>query len=64
MLDNRKRGNVELRFDSHIYPPASSKKYRLYMRPNLWWNAYDGLKFGINANGNYMNVKHVFSLTV
>ncbi len=64
MLDNRKRGNVELRFDSHIYPPASSKKYRLYMRPDLWWNAYDGLKFGINANGNYMNVKHVFSLTV
>ena len=64
MLDNRKRGNVELRFDSHIYPPASSKKYRIYMRPDLWWNAYDGLKFGINANGNYMGVKHVFSLTV
>ena len=64
MLDNRKHGNVELRFDSHIYPPSSSKKYRLYMRPDIWWNAYDGLKFGISANGNYMGVKHVFSLTV
>ncbi len=42
MLDNRKRGNVELRFDSHVYPPASSKKYRVYMRPDVWWNAYDG----------------------
>ncbi len=64
MLDNRKHGNVELRFDSHIYPPVSSKKYRLYMRPDLWWNVYDGFKFGVNANGNYMGVKHVFSLTV
>ncbi len=63
MLDNRKRDNVELRFDSHIYPPNSSKKYRLYMRPDVWWNAYDGLKLGIHLTGNYMNVKHVFSFT-
>jgi hypothetical protein len=48
MLNNRKRGNVELRFDSRIYPPASWTKYRLYMRPDFWWNAYDGLKVGIN----------------
>ncbi len=64
MLDNRKHGNVELRFDSHIYPPASSKKYRMYMRPDVWWNAYDGFKVGVNANGSYMGVKHAFSLTV
>lgn len=64
ILDNRKKGNVEIRFDSHIYPPVSSKKYRLYLRPDVWWNAYDGFKVGINANGNYMGVKHVFNLTV
>ncbi|MES2619677.1 MAG: hypothetical protein V4615_02415, partial [Bacteroidota bacterium] len=64
MLDNRKKPEVELRFDSHIYPSASWKKYRLYMRPDIWWNAYDGFKFGVHANGNYMGVKHVFSLTV
>lgn len=64
MLDNRKRGNVELRFDSHIYPPATSKKYRIYLRPDIWWNAYDGFKIGLHANGNYMGVKHVFALTV
>jgi aminopeptidase N len=64
MLDNRKRGNAELRFDSHIYPFPSTKKYRVYMRPDVWWNAYDGFKLGIHANGNYMGVKHVFALTV
>ena len=64
MLDNRKQGNVELRFDSHVYPPASSKKYRLYMRPDIWWNAFDGFKIGAVASGNYMGVKHVFTLSV
>jgi hypothetical protein len=64
MLNNRKHGTVELRFDSHIYPTPSWKKYRIYMRPDIWWNAYDGFKLGIHANGNYMGVKHVFALTV
>jgi aminopeptidase N len=63
MLDNRKNGNVEIRFDSRVYPPASSKKYRLYMRPDVWWNAFDGLKLGMNISGNYMYVKHNFSFT-
>lgn len=64
MLDNRKKQQVEIRFDSHIYPFPSWKKYRIYMRPDIWWNAYDGFKFGIHAEGNYMYVKHNFSLTV
>lgn len=64
MLDNRKKGRVEFRFDSHIYPYPSWKKYRLYMRPDIWWNAYDGVKLGVHLEGNYMYVKHNFSLTV
>ena len=64
MLDNHKKGDVEFRFDSHIYPFPSWHKYRIYMRPDVWWNAYDGVKLGININGNYMNVKHNFTFTV
>jgi hypothetical protein len=64
MLNNQKRPRVEIRFDSHIYPYPSWKKYRIYMRPDVWWNAYDGFKLGVHANGNYMNVKHTFSLTI
>jgi len=63
MLDNRKRGGVEFRFDSHIYPYPSWEKYRIYMRPDIWWNAYDGIKLGFNLNGNYMNIKDNFSFT-
>ena len=34
------------------------------MRPDVWWNAYDGFKLGFNLNGNFMNVKNNFSFTV
>lgn len=64
MLNNRKRDNVEVRFDSHIYPYPSWRKYRLWMRPDIWWNAYDGVKLGFHMEGNYMNVKHNFSFTI
>jgi len=64
MLNNRLRNKVELRFDSRIFPLTSWKKYRIWMRPDVWWNALDGFKIGMHVHGNYMNVKHNFSLTV
>ncbi len=64
MLDNARHRKVEVRFDSHIYPSGSRKAYRFWMRPDIWWNAYDGFKLGVHINGNYMNVKHNFSLTL
>lgn len=63
MLNNRLKDKVEFRFDSHIYPFPSWEKYRMYMRPDVWWNAYDGFKLGFNLNGNYMNIKDNFSFT-
>ncbi|MDB5284172.1 MAG: hypothetical protein JWO06_3247, partial [Bacteroidota bacterium] len=61
MLDNHKKSDVEFRFDSHIYPFPSWRKYRIYMRPDVWWNAYDGVKLGLSVNGNLMGVKHNFT---
>ena len=64
MLNNRLRDKVEVRFDSRIFPATTWKKYRIWLRPDVWWNALDGFKIGIHVHGNYMNVKHNFSLTV
>lgn len=63
MLDNRLRGNIEFRFDSRIFPLSTWKKYRIWMRPDIWWNAYDGFKLGVHLHGNYMNVKHNFAFS-
>ncbi len=62
--DNRWHKNVEVRFDSHILPPPSWKKYRIWMRPDLWYNSYDGFKLGYNMKGSYFNVKHKFEFTI
>jgi hypothetical protein len=63
-FNNRWRQRVELRFDSHILPQPSWKKYRIWMRPDLWYNSYDGFKLGLNVNGNYFNTKHKFDFTI
>ncbi|MCW3125769.1 MAG: hypothetical protein JWO03_1427 [Bacteroidetes bacterium] len=63
-FDNRQHGNVEVRFDSRIYPPNSWKKYRIWMRPDLWYNSYAGFQLGFNMKGSYMYVKHKFEFTI
>ncbi len=64
MPDNAKSRNIILKFDSKVSNSPDWKNYRMYWRPALWWNAYDGMKIGANLNGNFLNYKHRFSLTV
>jgi hypothetical protein len=62
MTNNSKKGSVNLRFDSKVYNPPNWKKYDMRIRPSVWYNGYDGLKFGVVLGGDYMNVKHVFEI--
>ena len=64
MLDNNKKFPVKYRFDSKIYNPSDWTRYELFARPDIWYNGYDGIKAGLNLNGNYMNYKHIFDATV
>jgi hypothetical protein len=62
MTNNAKHGTINLRFDSHIYNPPNWKQYDMRIRPSLWYNGYDGVKFGAVLSGDYLNTKHVFEL--
>ncbi|MBC7864791.1 MAG: M1 family peptidase, partial [Bacteroidia bacterium] len=62
-MNNSWKKNIAFEFDSKIWNLPNRKKYELYARPALWYNGYDGIKFGANANGNYLGVKHVFDAT-
>lgn len=64
MLDNNKKASVKYRFDSKIYNPPNWMRYELFARPDIWWNAYDGMKVGLHMNGNYMSYRHIFDATV
>ncbi len=48
-------GNIKLAWDAGFMPAADWKHYRLYLRPDIWYNAIDGLKPGLHINGSYLN---------
>jgi aminopeptidase N len=64
MLNNNQKFPIKYRFDSKIYNPSDWTRYELFARPDVWYNGYDGLKVGLNLNGNYMMHKHIFDATV
>lgn len=64
MLNNSKKAPIKYRFDHKIYNPSDWTKYEMFARPDLWYNGYDGIKVGLNMNGNYMNYRHIFDATV
>ncbi|HXB40521.1 MAG TPA: M1 family metallopeptidase [Bacteroidia bacterium] len=51
-------------WDSHVANPPNRNKYQTFFRPSLWYNGYDGVKVGMHVNGNYMNYKGLFDVTV
>jgi len=63
ILDNSKKSKTIWKFDSHIWNYPDWKAYHINYRPDIWWNAYDGLKLGWHMDGNYLNQIHRFSFT-
>lgn len=62
-LDNTWKCSIDYEFDSQIRNTANWNQYALKWRPEIWGNAYDGLKVGLHFNGNYFNYKHMFEFT-
>ena len=54
----------QLKFDGGVNPITDRRHYRLFVRPDIWWNSVDGIKAGAHAEGNYMNVMHRFDASV
>jgi hypothetical protein len=64
ILNNSKKFPATISFDSQIKNDPDWHHYEFLWRPDLWYNAIDGFKAGIHLEGNYMNFKHIFSLTI
>ncbi len=63
LMNNSSDGNVSFSFDHRLYNAPSWDKYEVFVRPEIWWNAYDGIKAGFHFNGDYMDRIHFFDLT-
>jgi hypothetical protein len=55
---------IKFTFDHQLLNPYDFYHYQLKWRPDIWFNSLDGVKAGVNINGNYMNRKNVWDLTV
>jgi hypothetical protein len=62
MLDNSRTNglfhcldNVQFNLDAGLNTPFDWKKYRMTARPDLWYNAIDGVKIGLHFDGAYMH---------
>ncbi|MBS1587489.1 MAG: M1 family metallopeptidase [Bacteroidetes bacterium] len=49
---------LKLKFDGGLGGPADRRHYRMYWRPDLWWNPVDGIKAGLHIEGDYMHTLH------
>ena len=63
MPDNTWKCSTKWRFDSQI-SNTDWKHYVVKWRPDVWYNAVDGIKAGIHLEGDFMKWRHVFDLNV
>jgi hypothetical protein len=64
-LDNSKAHNpfmpslaFKAKFDGGLSNPTDRRHYRLYIRPDLWYNPVDGIKAGLHFEGDFMKTMH------
>lgn len=55
LLNNSKKLPYSVKFNAEFTNPPNRREYEILVRPDLWWNKYDGLKAGARFKGNYMN---------
>jgi len=64
MLDNSSWKRIDYSFDHRIDNRSNRTSYEVFIRPDLWYNGYDGLKIGVHLNGDYMDYKSKFDLNI
>lgn len=56
--------SIKTMLDGGLSPQTDRKRYRMYIRPDLWWNPIDGIKAGIHLEGDYLATMHKIDASV
>ncbi|MBS1782083.1 MAG: M1 family metallopeptidase [Bacteroidetes bacterium] len=59
----RKR-SWQVKLDGGVNSILNRRHYQLWVRPDFWWNAVDGLKLGVHAEGDYLRTMHRFEASL
>ncbi len=57
-LNNSWKFPYTIEYDAQIRKYPDREKYEVKIKPDLWWNGYDGLKVGAHVTGDFLNLKH------
>jgi aminopeptidase N len=63
-LNNSLRFPITVEYDAQLRTYSDREKYRVKIKPDFWWNSYDGLKVGANIKGSFFKLKHVVDAKV
>ena len=55
---------IKTKLDGGLNSQFDRRKYRLYIRPDLWWNPIDGIKAGVHFEGDYINTLYKIDATI
>ncbi|MBC7552795.1 MAG: M1 family metallopeptidase [Taibaiella sp.] len=55
---------IKTRLDGGLAPITDRRHYRLYIRPDVWWNPIDGIKAGAHLEGDYLGIMNKIDATV
>ncbi len=55
---------IKMKWDGGLNEPMDRLQYRMYLRPDFWYNPVDGLKAGIHLNGDYLETLHRIEASV
>ena len=55
---------IAMKLDGGMAAPWDRTHYRLYVRPDIWWNAVDGIKAGVHFEGDYLYSLHKLDATI
>jgi len=55
---------IKTTLDGGLTEQMDRRQYRLYWRPDLWWNPIDGIKAGIHFEGDYLFTVYKLDATI
>ncbi|XZF13878.1 M1 family metallopeptidase [Chitinophagaceae bacterium MMS25-I14] len=56
--------DILLKWDGGIAQPSDRRHYKMYVRPDVWYNPIDGVKAGLHFEGDYLGLLHKIDASV
>jgi len=64
LTNNQWKGNYMFEFDSRVPNAPNWYRYNNKIRPDIWYNQFDGFQIGIHTEGDYMGQDKIYKADI